>query len=69
VWEDAAAFVDPDDDDELAATLATLLADGRARAALGERARARAVTYTPERTAAGYLDVYRRAAAAVAGAA
>ncbi len=69
VWEDAAVFVDPDDDDELAATLARLLADDRARAALGERALARAGTYTPARTAAGYLDVYRRAAAGVAGAA
>lgn len=63
VWDDAALFVDPDDDDALAATLRALLADEQALAEMGERACARAKTYTPERTAAGYLEVYRRAAA------
>lgn len=67
VWDGAAVFVDPEDDVALANTLTRLLADDPARATLGERARARARTYTPERTAAGYLDVYRRATAGAAG--
>ena len=61
VWDDAASFVDPDDDAALVSALRTLLADEHERAELGERARARALTYAPARTAAGYLDVYRRA--------
>ena len=63
VWDDAALFVDPDDDVALAATLRALTADERAQVRLGERARARALTFSPARSAAGYLDVYRRAAA------
>ena len=58
VWGDAALFVDPDDDDALAATLLSLAADPARRRHLGERARDRAAGYTPERTASGYLDLY-----------
>ena len=63
VWDDAALFVDPDDDAALTSTLQALLVDEQAQVRLGERARARALTYTPERSAAGYLEVYRRAGA------
>jgi glycogen synthase len=61
VWDDAATFVDPGDDAALAAALRSLLGDDRRHTTLAERAAARAATFTPERTAAGYLDVYRRA--------
>jgi glycosyltransferase involved in cell wall biosynthesis len=64
VWGDAALFVAPDDAGQLAAALRTLAADDAYRADLGARARARALTYTPERMAAGYLDAYAAAAAA-----
>ncbi|GJG87481.1 glycosyl transferase [Gemmatimonadetes bacterium T265] len=62
VWGDAALYVAPDDATRLAAVLRTLAADDGYRAALGARARARALTYTPERTAAGYLAAYAAAA-------
>jgi len=63
VWGDAALFVAPDDPRQLADALRTLAADDEYRAALGDRARARALAYTPERMAAGYLDAYAAAAA------
>ena len=59
VWGGAAVYVDPDDTDALADTLGELTADPAMVADLGRRARMRAAGYTPERTAAGYLDVYR----------
>ena len=63
VWGDAALFVPPDDGPRLAAALRALAADDTYRSSLGMRARARALTYTPERMATGYLDVYAAAAA------
>jgi glycogen synthase len=58
IWGDAALFVDPDDDEALEAALRNLIADaGRLRNA-AERARQRALTYSPERMAAGYRAVY-----------
>lgn len=62
VWGDAALFVAPDDPRQLAATLHTLAVDDAYRTALGTRAQARALAYTPERMAAGYLDAYAAAA-------
>jgi glycosyltransferase involved in cell wall biosynthesis len=62
VWGDAALFVAPDDAGQLAAALRTLAADDDYRATLGARARARALSYTPARMAAGYLDAYAAAA-------
>lgn len=58
VWGDAALFVPPDDVDALVAALETLRCDEALRVALATRARARALTYTPQRMAAGYLSVY-----------
>jgi glycogen synthase len=63
VWEDAALYVDPGDDDSLAAALQLLIAEPVLREELGAAALDRARTYTPERMAAGYLDLYRRLAA------
>ncbi len=68
VWGDAALFVAPDAPAQLACALRTLDADPEYRAELGARARARALTYTPERMAAGYLGAYAAAAARAAGA-
>jgi glycosyltransferase involved in cell wall biosynthesis len=58
VWGDTVRYVQPDDHDALAATLAELIGDGDERARLAEAARARAATFTPARMAAQYLDVY-----------
>lgn len=53
VWGDAATYVD--DDDQLARALAEGLQDDGSR---GQAARRRALTYSRERTAAGYLAQY-----------
>jgi glycosyltransferase involved in cell wall biosynthesis len=60
VWDDAAVYVDPFDDDGLAAALERLLADERERQRLARAARRRALSYSRERMAARYADVYRR---------
>ena len=60
VWGDAAVFVDPADDDALAAALASLAADREARDDFARRARARALTYAPARMASSYHGVYER---------
>jgi glycosyltransferase involved in cell wall biosynthesis len=60
VWGDAALYVDPEDDDGLAATLTLLIEDPELRTKLAARALVRARTYTPERMADAYLDVYER---------
>ena len=57
VWGDAAVYVQ--DDDALLAALTDALADP----SRGAAARERALTYTPERTAAGYLEQYATLAA------
>ncbi len=59
VWGDAALFVGPEDGEALRAALERLMADAEYRARLGARARARALRFTPERMAAGYLAAYR----------
>ena len=64
VWGDAALFVAPDSAPQLAAVLRALAADTDYTAALGRRARARALRYTPGRMAAGYLKAYSAAARA-----
>ena len=60
VWGDAAVYVDPDDDDALAAALALLIEERALREDLAARALARARTYTPERMASAYADAYER---------
>lgn len=65
VWEDAALYVPVDDEHELASALQRLIADPQRVVDLAARASERAARYTPERTAAGYLDVYDRVRAKV----
>ena len=60
VWGDDALFVDPWDDEALAAALRAVIADDARRASLAAGARRRALTYTPERMAAGYVAAYER---------
>ncbi len=57
----AAVLVPVADDDALAAALAKVLTDVACRAALVTAGRSRAATYTWERTAAGMVDLWRRA--------
>jgi glycogen synthase len=63
VWGESALYVDPDNQAAWAATLGALTADPAQVADLGQRARRRAGRYTPARTAAGYLEIFRRLAA------
>ena len=60
VWGDAAAFVDPEDPGALAWSLNALITDEGRRSALADRARARALEYSPSRMADGYLSAYAR---------
>ena len=59
VWENAAVFVVPGDEEALGHALNALIAEDGIRMELGRRARARALTYTPSRMAARYLAAYR----------
>ncbi len=61
VWDDAAVFVDPEDRDALAGALRDLVAHDLRRHALGARARARAVTFSPRQMGDGYLAAYQAA--------
>jgi len=60
VWQDDASFVDPRDDEALAAACRQLLHDRGRRERLGRAARRRALSYSRERMVAAYLDLYRR---------
>ena len=57
VWGDAALYVPPDQPEVLQEAL-WQLRDDEVRCRMSRRARERALTYTPERMAAGYLDLY-----------
>jgi glycogen synthase len=63
IWGEAALYVSPEDDDELAGTLQHLVEDVGLCSSLGGRARQRALTYRPERMAAGYVELYATVAA------
>jgi len=63
VWEDAALYVDPEDDDALAAALTLLIDERELREEMAERAGRRAAAYTPERMASAYADSYEQLAA------
>lgn len=58
IWGDAAVFVRARDDAAFAAAIERLFANAAQRHDLGERARARAALYTPERMARGMADIY-----------
>ncbi len=69
VWGDAALFVPPDDSEALRETLRRLIAAPDLRRSLGVAARERAMAYTPERMARGYLSLYQGLLGGVAPAA
>lgn len=58
-WDGAAAFVSPDDPDELEGAVRRLIDDGAARGRLAAAARQRARLLTPERMALAYYEAYR----------
>lgn len=58
IWGDAALFVNPDSTAELKNVLIALIKDAPFRKAMAARAAARAVSFTPERMAAGYVEIY-----------
>ena len=60
VWAEAAIYVDPFDDDALAAALQRLIDHEAERERLGRAAHRRALVYSRERMAAAYLDLYER---------
>lgn len=60
VWGDAALFVPPEQPEALAAALQGLIQDLGWRARMAQRARARALRYTPERMARDYVALYAR---------
>jgi glycosyltransferase involved in cell wall biosynthesis len=57
-WMDAAVFVDPESPEALRATLCGLAERPELCASLGDAARTRALTLSPGRMAAGYLEAY-----------
>jgi glycogen synthase len=57
-WEEAALFVPPHDAEALGAALAELQRDTTRRHVLAARARSRALAFTPQRMAAGYMAAY-----------
>jgi glycogen synthase len=58
VWGDAALYVHPDDVEGLAQALRWLMAHPTERECRANRARTRALTFTPRRMAEAYLEVY-----------
>ena len=62
VWEDAALYVDPEDDEALSAALTLLIEEDGLRDEMAARARVHAERYSPRRMAGGYLHAYERLA-------
>jgi glycogen synthase len=60
VWDDAAVFVDPDDDDALVAAIRSLVDDQARRDVFTSKALDRASLFRSSRMAAAYADVYGR---------
>ncbi|MXQ11444.1 glycosyltransferase family 4 protein [Microvirga makkahensis] len=58
LWEDAALFVDPDDDEAIARSIDRLAADDDARRAMGKAASDRASIYSLESMSTGLLSAY-----------
>ncbi len=57
-WEGSAVFVPPSDSQALRLAIQDLIQDPERREALGACARARALQFTPEKMASGYLGAY-----------
>jgi glycosyltransferase involved in cell wall biosynthesis len=64
IWDDAACYVSPEDAGMLETKVRCLIADAALRRTMAERARSRALSFTPERMAHGYLSAYRTILAA-----
>lgn len=60
LWDGAAIFVEPRDDEGFAAAISNLFGDRNNRNRLGECARRRAGRYTPQRMAREMDDIYAR---------
>lgn len=58
VWNDAAVFVPPDDEQGLEAALIELMSDPKRRVQMANRALERARTFTPERMGSQYASAY-----------
>lgn len=65
-WEGSAVFVPPNDSEALRLAIQDLIEDPERREALGVCGRARALQFTPERMASGYLGAYADLMAAAA---
>jgi glycosyltransferase involved in cell wall biosynthesis len=59
IWEDAAVFVPPDDKNAIAPAINALITDLPRRHQLADRARTRALEFTPQRMVSGYLEAYQ----------
>ena len=60
IWHDAALFVRPEDPAAIRATLLELIAKPSLREDFSRRARKRAGSFTPERMARAYLEIYAK---------
>jgi glycosyltransferase involved in cell wall biosynthesis len=58
IWQDAALFAPTCEPDAIAAALAMLITDAPLRQHMGQRARSRALEFSPRRTARAYLALY-----------
>lgn len=67
LWDGAAEFVEPDDEDSLASVLGFLIRNPAARGELSRKALERSRSFTAERMAAGYMDAYTLLASGNAG--
>jgi glycosyltransferase involved in cell wall biosynthesis len=60
IWHDAALFVRPEDPEAIRATVLDLIAKPSLREDFSRRARKRAGSFTPERMARAYLEIYAK---------
>ena len=60
IWDDAAQFVEVDDETGWVETIEALFDDDQARGGWGRRAQERAALYTPERVARAMMAIYER---------
>ena len=58
VWDDAALFVSPHDDDELRDTIVQLIENAGLRQEMADRARTRASRFTPQKMSDAYIELY-----------
>jgi len=59
LWDGAALFVNPRDEDQILEGINRLVRDDKLRENLGAKARKRALEFTPSRMAAEYFSIYR----------